>query len=100
MLSPRVRFTMLPQTRSQARWWVHLAFFLAALVAIEIVLPAAVYDSVVHRCGTSEAGAVGLLWFIGIAYVFALFLTRRGRETSMSKPAVWDRELDDTLCSP
>jgi hypothetical protein len=95
----RGRFTVMAQTRSQAlpgqaRWWVHLAFFLAARLAIRIILPVAVYDSEVHRCGTSESAAISLLWLIGIAYVIALLLTHRGRETSVSKPAVCDPELD------
>ena len=37
--------------------------------------------------------AVSLLWLIGITYLIALFLTRKGRETPLSKPAVSDREL-------
>jgi hypothetical protein len=90
----RGRYTAMLLTRSQGRWWVHFAFFLAALAVIEIIVPAAVYDSEVHRCGTSEVGAVSLLWLIGIAYMIALLLTRRAREASISKTAVWDRELD------
>ena len=85
MKPPCVRFTATTQRRCPARWWVHLTFFLAALVATQIILPAAVYDSEVHRCGTSECGAVTLLWLIGTAYVIALFLTRSERATATSK---------------
>ncbi len=74
MRLPRVRFTATTEMRGPARWWVHLTSFLAALVATQIILPAAVYDSEVHRCGTSESVAVSLLWLIGTAYAIALFL--------------------------
>jgi hypothetical protein len=52
----RVRFSVMPETRCRARWWVHLGFSLAALVTVQVILPA--YEPV----------AVRLLWTLVLCH--------------------------------
>jgi hypothetical protein len=92
----RNQMTQTVHARSQARWWIHIVFALAAVVVIEVLFPAAVYDSTMHSCGTSEAVAVSLLWILGSAYVIALLLAHLVRMAPRSKAAARDRSLDGT----